>query len=95
MKRLTANKGDKFGDLLVLGPAPSQFGKQRVYLRCTCGTVVERFVANLYKQTAYVRSCGCAKKKYGSRRRAQDKPYKDDGIFSQTAQDFYLGQLTR
>jgi len=93
MKRLKIKIDAEFDDLKVIDKAPDQCGKTRVYCRCVCGKVVERFLSALHKKSMFRRSCGCAKKKYGSRKRAQEKPYANDGVFSKMAQNFYLGRI--
>jgi len=93
MKRLKVKIGAEFDDLEVIDKAPDQCGKTRVYCRCVCGKVVERFLSALHKKSMFRKSCGCGKLKYGSRKRAQQKLYKDEGTFNPTAQKFYLGTL--
>lgn len=91
MKRRTVVIGQKFDDLEVIDEAPRQCGKTRVFLRCKCGKVVERFLSSMHKVGAFRRSCGCARKMYGSKKRSQHKSH--DGVFLQLAQDFYLGVI--
>lgn len=89
MKRLTYKHKEVFDDLTVIDQAPPQNGKQRVQCRCKCGKLVERYLSSLHKPVATRRSCGCAKRKYGSQRKTKSYSGK---VFSSLSQRFYLGR---
>jgi hypothetical protein len=54
--RKQANPGDRFGRLVVVGPAESSDNRRRVICRCDCGTVKPFRVDSLYLNA---QSCGC------------------------------------
>lgn len=85
LKRVV-ERGDIFDDLTITGP-PFVSGKnRRVPYRCVCGKEGTREIHSLFEKVGFVKNCGC------NRRKARGRPKTfNPKIFSQLAQDFYLG----
>lgn len=69
MRAAPIHPGDRFGRLVVTGPAPSSDRKERQYhVKCDCGT--NKVVRGWLLRNGETRSCGCLKREYAAAQKA-------------------------